>query len=349
MCIRDRGGDTFPDSKKAGRAAKTAVLPAFSLLLSGSQWGLAPFLLSKGLQQVSRPGFLVLCPIGARLPVKMKIKLPIPCLLYTSNRGLPRPGPEGDDNHADTEGTAQRTVFQGETGRLRHVRGGQAARRGDARLLGALQRKCTTAQEGGGPPRPSGPVSGAGGFHQGRHSQRTAHVLSLIHIYLHAPGGPDCAHGADGQLRAGAKGRHRRGGPDFHARRRVGRPGGRPVDLPGGDERNGRHPQKRHPAQPAQDVYKRQPYHSVDSYIQRLVQKGYKVAICEQLEDPALAKGLVKRDIVRVVTPGTITDEAMLEGSRNNFLAALYCSCLLYTSFQADGRQSKRRRQNARA
>ena len=50
------------------------------------------------------------------------------------------------------------------------------------------------------------------------------------------------------------------------------------------------------------------------------------MAICEQLEDPALAKGLVKRDIVRVVTPGTITDEAMLEGSRNNFLAALYCS-----------------------
>ena len=68
------------------------------------------------------------------------------------------------------------------------------------------------------------------------------------------------------------------------------------------------------------------PYHSVESYIQRLVQKGYKVAVCEQLEDPALAKGLVKRDIVRVVTPGTITDEAMLEGSRNNFLAALYCS-----------------------
>ncbi len=66
------------------------------------------------------------------------------------------------------------------------------------------------------------------------------------------------------------------------------------------------------------------PYHSVDGYIQRLVQKGYKVAICEQLEDPAAAKGLVKRGIVRVVTPGTITDEAMLEGSKNNFLAALY-------------------------
>ena len=56
------------------------------------------------------------------------------------------------------------------------------------------------------------------------------------------------------------------------------------------------------------------PYHSVDSYIQRLVQKGYKVAICEQLEDPALAKGLVKRDIVRVVTPGTITVHS--EGDR---------------------------------
>ena len=47
------------------------------------------------------------------------------------------------------------------------------------------------------------------------------------------------------------------------------------------------------------DVYKRQPYHSVDSYIARLVQKGYKVAICEQMEDPATAKGLVQRDITR--------------------------------------------------
>ena len=49
------------------------------------------------------------------------------------------------------------------------------------------------------------------------------------------------------------------------------------------------------------------PFHSVDSYIARLVQKGYKVAICEQMEDPATAKGLVERDITRIVTPGTVT------------------------------------------
>ena len=50
------------------------------------------------------------------------------------------------------------------------------------------------------------------------------------------------------------------------------------------------------------------PYHSVDSYIARLVQKGYKVAICEQMEDPATAKGIVERDITRIVTPGTVTE-----------------------------------------
>ena len=50
------------------------------------------------------------------------------------------------------------------------------------------------------------------------------------------------------------------------------------------------------------------PFHSSDSYIARLVAKGYKVAICEQMEDPALAKGLVKRDIIRIVTPGTVTE-----------------------------------------
>ncbi|MBR4017262.1 MAG: DNA mismatch repair protein MutS, partial [Oscillospiraceae bacterium] len=50
------------------------------------------------------------------------------------------------------------------------------------------------------------------------------------------------------------------------------------------------------------------PYHSVDSYIARLVQKGYKVAICEQTEDPAQAKGIVQRDITRIVTPGTVTE-----------------------------------------
>ena len=55
------------------------------------------------------------------------------------------------------------------------------------------------------------------------------------------------------------------------------------------------------------------PYHSSESYVARLVARGYKVAICEQMEDPALAKGLVKRDIIRIVTPGTVTQSSMLE------------------------------------
>ena len=66
------------------------------------------------------------------------------------------------------------------------------------------------------------------------------------------------------------------------------------------------------------------PYHSVDSYIARLVQKGYKVAICEQMEDPSQAKGIVQRDITRIVTPGTVTESCMLEESRNNYIACLY-------------------------
>ena len=66
------------------------------------------------------------------------------------------------------------------------------------------------------------------------------------------------------------------------------------------------------------------PYHSVDAYIARLVAKGYKVAICEQMEDPALAKGLVERDITRVVTPGTVTESCMLDESRNNYMGCLY-------------------------
>ena len=66
------------------------------------------------------------------------------------------------------------------------------------------------------------------------------------------------------------------------------------------------------------------PYHSVDSYIARLVQKGYKVAICEQMEDPALAKGIVERDITRIVTPGTVTESCMLDESRNNYMGCLY-------------------------
>ena len=65
------------------------------------------------------------------------------------------------------------------------------------------------------------------------------------------------------------------------------------------------------------------PYHSCEGYIARLIAKGYKVAICEQTEDPAAAKGLVKRDIIRVVTPGTV-DSSMLEGSQANYICGIY-------------------------
>ena len=66
------------------------------------------------------------------------------------------------------------------------------------------------------------------------------------------------------------------------------------------------------------------PYHSVDAYIARLVAKGYKVAICEQMEDPAQAKGIVERDITRIVTPGTVTESCMLEEGKNNYMGCIY-------------------------
>ncbi len=66
------------------------------------------------------------------------------------------------------------------------------------------------------------------------------------------------------------------------------------------------------------------PYHSCESYIARLVQKGYKVAICEQMEDPSKAKSIVQRDIVRVVTPGTVIESSMLDESRNNYICCIY-------------------------
>ena len=66
------------------------------------------------------------------------------------------------------------------------------------------------------------------------------------------------------------------------------------------------------------------PYHSYESYVARLIKKGYKVAICEQMEDPATAKGLVKRDIIRVITPGTVVENSMLEESTNNYICSLY-------------------------
>ncbi len=65
------------------------------------------------------------------------------------------------------------------------------------------------------------------------------------------------------------------------------------------------------------------PYHSCEAYIARLIEKGHKVAICEQVEDPATAKGIVKRDIVRIITPGTVIEDSMLEEGRNNYLASI--------------------------
>ena len=66
------------------------------------------------------------------------------------------------------------------------------------------------------------------------------------------------------------------------------------------------------------------PYHSAEIYIARLIAKGYKVAICEQMEDPAAAKGLVDRDIIRIVTPGTLMESSMLDESKPNYLCAVY-------------------------
>ena len=93
------------------------------------------------------------------------------------------------------------------------------------------------------------------------------------------------------------------------------------------------------------------PYHSADAYVARLISKGYKVAICEQMEDPALAKGLVEREVIRIVTPGTVIDSNMLEEGRNNYICAIcrdaqgtgVCFCDISTgectaaSFAGDG------------
>ena len=68
------------------------------------------------------------------------------------------------------------------------------------------------------------------------------------------------------------------------------------------------------------------PHHAVNTYIPKLVEKGYKVAICEQLEDPKEAKGIVKRDVVKIVTPGTITELTMLDEKKNNYIASIYFS-----------------------
>ncbi len=66
------------------------------------------------------------------------------------------------------------------------------------------------------------------------------------------------------------------------------------------------------------------PYHAVDGYIAKLIRRGFKVAVCEQVEDPKLAKGIVKREVIRVVTPGTVLDSNLLDAKDNNYLASLY-------------------------
>ena len=65
------------------------------------------------------------------------------------------------------------------------------------------------------------------------------------------------------------------------------------------------------------------PYHAAEGYISKLIEKGYKVAICEQVEDPSLAKGLVKRDVIRIITPGTVIESSMLSEKTNNYLMAI--------------------------
>jgi DNA mismatch repair protein MutS len=66
------------------------------------------------------------------------------------------------------------------------------------------------------------------------------------------------------------------------------------------------------------------PYHAVDGYLKKMLQAGYRVAVCEQVEDPKTAKGVVRRDVVRIVTPGTLTDDMLLEDKKDNFLCAIH-------------------------
>src|SRR3989339_111482 len=65
------------------------------------------------------------------------------------------------------------------------------------------------------------------------------------------------------------------------------------------------------------------PYHAAEGYIAKLIEKGYKVAICEQVEDPKLAEGVVKREVIRIVTPGTLVESSMLSDRKNNYLLAV--------------------------
>ena len=72
------------------------------------------------------------------------------------------------------------------------------------------------------------------------------------------------------------------------------------------------------------------PYHSAEIYVSKLIAKGYKVAICEQLEDPKFAKGIVKRDVIRVVTPGTVIESNMLDEKKNNYIMSIFKSGIYF-------------------
>ena len=69
------------------------------------------------------------------------------------------------------------------------------------------------------------------------------------------------------------------------------------------------------------------PYHAIEGYLQKLVSKGYRVAICEQMEDPKLAQGLVKREVTRIVTPGTNINSEHVEEKRNNYIMSVNRTC----------------------
>ena len=65
------------------------------------------------------------------------------------------------------------------------------------------------------------------------------------------------------------------------------------------------------------------PFHAAETYIGRLIEKGYKVAICEQVEDPAASKGIVRREVIQIVTPGTVISSGMLKEDENNYIASV--------------------------
>ena len=85
------------------------------------------------------------------------------------------------------------------------------------------------------------------------------------------------------------------------------------------------------------------PHHAADGYVARLVRKGFRVAICEQVEDPRTAKGLVKREVVRVVSPGTLTDAAYLEAREPAYLMSIAASAARWRTSAASRRDPRRR------